>query len=1224
MKLPQLSLLAAIITFGSPGATRAAVLLDDTWADGNRTTQNLPTDSAWYCSSSSALVATTGSMTLTMPSSAIMALTYFTSDASAPVQLNVGDTLTATISFSFNGLAAANTSGAFRIGLFDFADSTLSPKHVSADLTSNNGQGSGVQGYALFQSLGTGFNNSNPMDLRKRTTPTDNGLLGSSGDWTSEATGPGNTSGFPGFVNGTQYSLQLSLKRTNLTSLVFTVTWINPATGASLSTSWVDAGATTFNFDGIALRPSGSASTASTITFNEVKVEVVSGSVAPLIDLQPVDQTVLAGATASFSVLAGGTAPLAYQWFFNTNTPLADATNSTLTLTNLQTTNGGVYSVLVSNAIGSVISSNALLTVNLPVGPAIVSQPRSQTVLPGETATFSVEAGGSEPLSYQWYYNTNTLLTNATDATLILTNVQPGDAGSYSVLVSNVVNALTSSFAILTINTNPVAPSFSSQPASVVALTGGSASFSVIVSGSGPISYQWMKDGVAVSNATSATLMLTNVQISDAGSYTLTASNSVAVVRSDPAILSVTTAVPVAYSAYNLTGFGQGTTGGGVLADTDPNYAKVYTATDLANAISSKTVKIIEIMNDLDLGYNEIEAGAKAASEPFRAHNPPQLHPRLLVTGVSLIDIQKKNGLTIFSANGATIRHATFNIKSSGNVIVRNLKFDEMWEWDEASKGDYDKNDWDFMDLGNSGTVSNIWVDHCTFTKAYDGICDIKTGSFNITFSWNKYVGDDGATNTNSWVWQQINSLESNRTSHAMYNFLRVNGFSLRDIVTIIQGHDKTHLVGATTDSINAQHTLTFHHQWYMNPWDRLPRLRGGNVHNYNIYVDDTLGLAAKRLRDARAAAMSAANQHTLSTTYSFNPFLNGSISTEGGAMLVEKSVYIDCLTPLRNNQTDPSDSFYTGKIMALDTISQMDNTDGTTTLVRGNSTDAGNPLGPFQAPSIDFSWNLPDNRLPYSYTMDDPSQLKAIVTSPTAGAGAGVLAWAKTNWLQTSYPASAPFIVADPQSQVVPASGTAVFVVVAGGSAPLTYQWYFNTNTPVSSATNATLTLTNAQAEDAGAYSVLVSNSVGFASSLSALLTVNPTASGFILWQTAQFTADELNNPAISGPDATPAGDGVPNFVKYALGLAPLVPATQPLVSFRYDSGEGVLSYYRPVSVADVVYHVVASTNLTDWTENGVVQQMVGPATNGLQSWEVRYSGPAATTRFFQLVLQP
>jgi len=236
----------------------------------------------------------------------------------------------------------------------------------------------------------------------------------------------------------------------------------------------------------------------------------------------------------------------------------------------------------------------------------------------------------------------------------------------------------------------------------------------------------------------------------------------------------------------------------------------------------------------------------------------------------------------------------------------------------------------------------------------------------------------------------------------------------------------------------------------------------------------------------------------------------------------------------------------------------------------------------------------------------------------------ATLLAWAKTNWLQTSYPASAPFIVADPQSQAVPEGGTAVFVVVAGGSAPLSYQWFFNTNTLISGATNSTLTLADVQMTNVGAYSLLVSNSVSAAVSAFALLTVNATASGFILWQTEQFTADQLNNLAISGPNATPAGDGVPNFVKYALGLAPLVPAVQPLVSFRYDSGEGVLSYLRPVSVADVVYHVVASTNLTDWTESGVVQQMVGPATNGLQTWEVRYSGPAATTRFFQLLLQP
>jgi pectate lyase len=462
--------------------------------------------------------------------------------------------------------------------------------------------------------------------------------------------------------------------------------------------------------------------------------------------------------------------------------------------------------------------------------------------------------------------------------------------------------------------------------------------------------------------------------------------------------------ITLSNSAYNLMGFGQATTGGGVLADTDTNYAKVYTATDFANAIRSKTVKVIEIMNDLNLGYNEIEASAKTNTEPFRADATPLLHPVLLAVGVSIIDVQKKSGLTIFSANGATIRHAHLNVENSSNIIIRNLRFDELWEWDESTKGKYDLNNWDFITVGNAGLVTNMWVDHCTFTKAYDGVIDIKNGSSGITLSWCKYAGDDGYTNPNSWVWQQLNSLETNKAAYTMYNFLRGNGFSMSDIFAIIQGHDKTHLIGANDlDPNNAKEFVTLHHEWFINPGDRLPRLRAGNVHDFNLYVDDTQAIVANRIRSARLAAMSTANQNTLNNTYDFNNFLNGSISTENGALLVEKSVYIDCLYPLRNNQTAPTNPVYTGKIMALDTIYHFDNANGTTTDYRGSNTNAPGDtyFGPAQAPVIPFSWNLPGNALPYTYTMDDPTNLQAIVQ---AGAGAGVLTWGKTNWLKTAY----------------------------------------------------------------------------------------------------------------------------------------------------------------------------------------------------------------------------
>jgi pectate lyase len=619
------------------------------------------------------------------------------------------------------------------------------------------------------------------------------------------------------------------------------------------------------------------------------------------------------------------------------------------------------------------------------------------------------------------------------------------------------------------------------------------------------------------------------VQNSDSGTYSLAASNSVGTAASSNATLTVTTSVTLPDTAYNLTGFAAGTTGGGVIADTDPAYRKVYTALDRANALVSAyktagSVKVIEIMNDLDLGWNEIGSAVQTlASTPFRSHNAPLLHPRLLVTGVSLIDIKPRSGLTIFSANGATVRHASFNIKSAANIIVRNLKFDEMWEWDEASKGNYDKNDWDFIDLGNGGSVSNIWVDHCTFTKSYDGILDTKAGSSAITISWCKYTGDDGATNTNSWVRQQISSLESNRTSYAFYNFLRNNGFSTGDIITIIQGHDKTHLAGANDlDPNNATLSMTFHHLWLNSVWDRcVPRLRAGNVHDYNIYADDTSVLAAKNLRNARAAAMSTANQNTLNNTYSFNPPINGSISTENGALLVEKSVYIDCLTPLRNNQTDPSNPAYTGKILALDTIYQMSGA-----FFRGNSTDPGgtNTLGPVQAPVIPFSCNLPGNQLPYTCSMDDPSQLPAIVA---VGAGAGAVTWAKTNWLLTTYAPTAPVILAQPQNQTVTPSNSVSFTVVVSGSAPLAYRWYLNTNTLIANATNSTLTLGNVQPTNAGAYSVVVTNVAGSIASTNVFLTVSAGASA-----PPQLSNSVFSNGVFS---LTINGDSGPEYIVQA-----------------------------------------------------------------------------------------
>jgi hypothetical protein len=109
---------------------------------------------------------------------------------------------------------------------------------------------------------------------------------------------------------------------------------------------------------------------------------------------QPQSLTVSAGSNATFSVTAAGTLPLGYQWQFNSN-GIAGATNSSLTLTNVASTNAGNYRVVVTNAFGSVTSSNAVLSVG-PL-PVITVQPRSQAAVAGTNVSLSVSVDAVLP-----------------------------------------------------------------------------------------------------------------------------------------------------------------------------------------------------------------------------------------------------------------------------------------------------------------------------------------------------------------------------------------------------------------------------------------------------------------------------------------------------------------------------------------------------------------------------------------------------------------------------------------------------------------------------------------------------------------------------------------------------------------------------------------------------------------------------------------------------------
>jgi len=262
----------------------------------------------------------------------------------------------------------------------------------------------------------------------------------------------------------------------------------------------------------------------------------------PAISRQPASLTLSAGQSAYFTVIATGSAPLSYQWRKGGVT-LAGATTSAYAIGETEIANAGEFSVVVSNNLGSVTSDVATLVVTPgPVRPGILTHPANQTVSSGQSVSLGVTADGTGPLAYQWIKD-SVNITGATGSTLVLGAVGPGDAGVYSVVVTNAAGNTTSSPATLTVSSTPVAPIILIQPASQIAATGEPAEFSVRVSGSAPFTYQWRKDGVELGGANGSTLPLAAVQAANAGAYTVMVGNAAGTVTSAVATLTVGPAV---------------------------------------------------------------------------------------------------------------------------------------------------------------------------------------------------------------------------------------------------------------------------------------------------------------------------------------------------------------------------------------------------------------------------------------------------------------------------------------------------------------------------------------------------------------------------------------------------------------------------------------------------------------------------------------------------------
>ncbi|WIV99798.1 immunoglobulin domain-containing protein [Kinneretia aquatilis] len=296
---------------------------------------------------------------------------------------------------------------------------------------------------------------------------------------------------------------------------------------------------------------------------------------APVINSQPQNVVANVGQTVSFSVQASGSG-LSYQWRKNGVNLGSNSSSASYIINAVQASDAGSYSVLVSNSLGSTSSNAASLTVNPGSEIRISITPALVTLSPGGSQQFSATVSGSSNTAVTW----RVLDTGGGSISSSGRYTAPQAAGSYRIQASSVADASKTAQATVTVSAASTAPVINSQPQAVNAVAGSTASFSVQASGSGPLSYQWRRNGTALSGATGSSYTTPVLSLADHGAvYSVVVSNAAGSVTSAGATLSVSAAGGGTTVTGSLSGAGASAT----VPGGSPGYLRT-TARGLFNA----------------------------------------------------------------------------------------------------------------------------------------------------------------------------------------------------------------------------------------------------------------------------------------------------------------------------------------------------------------------------------------------------------------------------------------------------------------------------------------------------------------------------------------------------------------------------------------------------------------------------------------------------------------
>lgn len=258
------------------------------------------------------------------------------------------------------------------------------------------------------------------------------------------------------------------------------------------------------------------------------------------------NQAVAVGTDVTLAGTVGGVPMPWLQWRKN-GTNLVGATTSSYFIANAQTGDSGTYSLVASNTAG-IVTNSATLTVSASDVPPNITGPTDQTVVQSSNATFTASVSGLPLPTLQWRVN-GVDLPGATGLSLTVSNVSYSQNGFvYSVVASNTAGMATNSASLFIL----IPATISQHPTNLSVVAGSPATFIVGASGVPVVKHQWSKNGSLIANATNSSYTLATTSGADNGSvFSVTVSNSVAVVTSSNATLTVLSTMTGAFLPTN-------------------------------------------------------------------------------------------------------------------------------------------------------------------------------------------------------------------------------------------------------------------------------------------------------------------------------------------------------------------------------------------------------------------------------------------------------------------------------------------------------------------------------------------------------------------------------------------------------------------------------------------------------------------------------------------------